>query len=82
MSKIRKDLDFLYERAMRSQDFDFMEQVYEFLVDAGMGDKAENLSDRIHQFLCNEFNSWPSFSKVDFLLADSQLGNTWYQNRR
>lgn len=77
---MRNDLEFLYQKAMRSKDYEFMDEIYCLLVDAGFEKMADDVSIRIHKFLCNGFNAWPMFSKFDFLIEDS-FGDSWYKTK-
>lgn len=78
---MRSDLSFLYDRAIRSKDFNFMDCVFGLLDNAGMDFEAKELSDRIYKFMCLDFNVWPSCSKFQFLIDDSYFGYDWFRTQ-
>jgi len=78
---MRDDLDFLYQKAMRSQDVLFIGYVFGEL--AGYDDeKSEKLNERILHLV---FGVWDmgdiQSDKFSFLIGDSQMGENWYRNR-
>lgn len=84
---MRDDLDFLYQKAMCSQDIEFMEEVYMLLSDADRYDDLDNLDGRISDIKVHTRNEYtyfiytPTQDKFDFLVGDSQMGKNWYRNR-
>lgn len=84
---MRDDLDFLYQKAMRSKDVEFMDNVASLLIDAEMWIELVSLDARIDNFngynteKFNFFQYTPTQSKFDFLVGDSQMGENWYRNR-
>lgn len=79
---MRTDLDFLYQKAMRSADPKFLCEVFDEIVGYLDEDKVEKLNNRI---LHLAFNSWDMgdihSDKFSFLIGDSQMGADWYRNR-
>lgn len=84
---MRDDLDFLYQKAMRSQDLEFMAEICMLLIDANRYDDLEKLDGRISDIKVHTkdehtyFVYSPTQDKFDFLVGDSQMGENWYRNR-
>ena len=78
---MRDDLDFLYQKAMRSKDALFVEFVFNELV--GYDDeKSEKLNQRVLNLVFGVWDMGDTHSdKFSFLIGDSQRGADWYRNR-
>lgn len=78
---MRDDLDFLYQRAMRSKDIPFMQKVAEFLVEAGWDIELNELIVRIDNFHEASVGVWGLLrNKFDFFVQDIPTSD-WYRNR-
>lgn len=76
---MREDLDFLFQKAMRSKDLNFMIEVQELLVENNWNLDADELTSRMLGFMrIRHYIQDENFSKFRFLLEDSQLGQDWY----
>ena len=77
---MRDDLDFLYKKAMRSGDYEFMVDVFYLLVDAEKTEMSDKLTDRIVGFIRRDVGI-VEFSIFSFLIGDSQMGENWYRTK-
>lgn len=83
---MRRDLDFLYQKAMRSIDKAFMNEVFMLLIEESRFEDAMKLDQRIDNLMVHGdetsiFTYTPTQSKFDFLIGDSLMGENWYRNR-
>lgn len=80
---MRDDLDFLYQKAMRSSDWKFIDEVAMLLSNSNRGDESDVLFERAGNLWHLENDSIiPDFyDKFSFLISDSQMGENWYRNK-
>ena len=84
---MRYDLDFLYQKAMRSIDVEFIEEVCMLLIDADRYDELGILDGRLGDIKGHDKETYayffysPTQSKFSFLIRDSQRGADWYRNK-
>lgn len=80
---MRDDLNFLYQKAMRSKDLKFINEVISIIADHKQSSvQLYRLVDRaefIHnmKFDKQDFRS----DKFSFMIGDSQMGENWYRNK-
>jgi len=77
---MRKDLDFLYRKAMRSKDIKFINEVFMLCMENTLfWDEANNLDIRLSNL--GAFGDF-DLDHFSFLIGDSQMGTDWYRNRK
>lgn len=83
---MRDDLDFLYQKAMRSSDLEFINEVVGLLSEVGFTlwwDELDNLMERAEFFHNVKFDGddFRASDRFSIIVGDSQRGADWYRNR-
>jgi hypothetical protein len=87
-----EELEFLYQKAMRSADIEFIDEVTINLEMSNMEHDIESdprvasMIDRVNKLWSIQRGPYgldaSGEGKFDFLVGDSQLGHDWYQTRK